>query len=110
MKWLSFIVVAALVATMTAGPAAAQKKSKLDKDPDLFAVVTPDRLLGKMTRREWLTLWPVPGREYWAAWDCQHRSCDTDKRKHIRETARLIPRTAADPEPLTDADASSPHR
>lgn len=78
-------------------------KGALGPDPDRFAVVTPDRRLGDMTRRKWLTLWPVNGREYWAAWDCKDKPCDTPQRAHIRETAKLIPRTDKDPKPPAEA-------
>ena len=88
--------------SLTPAMATQAKKGALDKEPDLFASVTPDRLLGGMSRREWLTLWPVPGRDYWAAWDCKGRSCDNPKRVHIRANAKLIPRTDADPKPIDD--------
>lgn len=84
------------VSSTNAGEA---RKSALGNDPDLFAVVTPDRLLHGMTRRKWLTLWPVPGKEYWAAWDCKGKPCDTPQRAHERATAKLIERLDTDPKP-----------
>jgi len=95
------LMIAAIVlaACSSSAPALAGSKSVLDNDPDMFAVVTPDRLLGKTTRRQWLTLWPVPGKEYWAAWDCKDKACDSAQRAHERATAKLIPRIATDPKP-----------
>ena len=85
-----------IATTCHAGPA---PKSVLDNDPDLFAVVKPDRLLGDQTRRQWLTMWPVNGREYWAAWDCKDKPCDTKQRAHERATSKLIERLPTDPKP-----------
>lgn len=96
---LQFILIAGVILFGGNAQAGPPKKSVLDNDPDLFAVVTPDRLLGSDTRRQWLTLWPVNGREYWAAWDCKGKPCDTPQRVHERETAKLIPRLATDPKP-----------
>lgn len=94
------LILATVIATFgaAAAHAAPPPKTALD-DPDLFAVVTPDRLLGGMTRRKWLTLWPVPGREYWAAWDCKGKPCDTPERAHERATAKLVQRLETDPKP-----------
>ncbi|HWU61479.1 MAG TPA: hypothetical protein VN112_05580 [Ensifer sp.] len=100
MKNLILAALAGLLLSPTATFAEAPKRSVLDNEPELFAVVTPDRLLGRHTRRQWLTLWPGNGREYWAAWDCKGKPCDTPKRAHIRATAKLIPRTDKDPKPL----------
>lgn len=99
------IMTLTLCACVASAPAFAKpaKKGALDKEPDLFASVTPDRLLRDMSRRDWLTLWPVPGRDYWAAWDCKGKPCDNPKRLHIRANAKLIPRTAADPKPIDDS-------
>lgn len=102
MKKIILAIATAIFVIGTPSLAALAKKSVLDNDPDLFALVTPDRLLGKTTRRQWLTLWPKLGQEYWAAWDCKGKRCDTPQRAHIRETAKLIPRTEADPEPVGD--------
>jgi hypothetical protein len=102
---LAALSIAVLLAT--GAEARTAPKSALDHDPDMFAVVTPDRLLGTTTRRQWLTLYPVLGREYWAAWDCKGKLCDTAKRKHIRETAKLITRTDADPKPVDSPPSSS---
>jgi hypothetical protein len=107
MKIMTIVVVCAGVTFLPGSSWAEQKKSVLDHEPELFAVVTPDRLLGRHTRRQWLDLWPVNGREYWAAWDCKGKLCDTPDRAHIRATAKLIPRTDADPKPLP-ADAPAP--
>lgn len=90
-----------------AAPSIAAPKSNRDNYSDAFALVTPDSLLGSTTRRQWLKLWPVPGREYWAAWDCKGMPCDTPQRKHIRATAKLIARTDEDPKPITGASSSS---
>lgn len=107
MKPIILVMLTSLVLLPASTWAEAPKKSVLDNDPDLFAVVTPDRLLPKMTRREWLTLWPVNGREYWAAWDCKGKPCDTRDRAHIRATSKLISRTEKDPKPLS-ADTPPP--
>ena len=107
MKNLIQAALAGLLLSPTATFAEAPKKSVLDNEPELFAVVTPDRLLGRHTRRQWLTLWPGNGREYWAAWDCKGKLCDTRERAHIRATAKRIPRTDADPKPLP-ADTPPP--
>ena len=110
MKILSLAILVLLPFLAPPASAEAPRKSVLDNDPDLFAVVTPDRLLPKMSRREWLTLWPVNGREYWAAWDCKGRLCDTQERAHIRATAKLIPRTDKDPKPFsTEAQSRAGH-
>lgn len=102
MKSLIMTMTLTLCACVASAPAFAKppKTSVLDNDPDLFALVTPDRLLGDMSRRKWLTLWPKLGREYWAAWDCKDKGCDTPKRAHIRATAKLIPRNDNDPKPV----------
>ena len=96
---LAILVAVALIVSDGAAHAQAGKRDALDNDPDLFAIVTPDRSLGDMTRRKWLTLWPVPGREYWAAWDCKGKPCDTPQRVHERAVAKLIPRLSTDPKP-----------
>ena len=98
MKWLVLAATAVTIGLSTA-PVHAGQKSVLDNDPDLFAVVTPDRLLGHQTRREWLKLWPVLGKEYWAAWDCMDKACDTAQRARERATAKLIDRLPTDPKP-----------
>ncbi|MGN6210552.1 hypothetical protein [Asticcacaulis sp.] len=107
MNTLTVIAVSLAIITPVVADAAPKKKGALDDTTDLFAMVTPDRRLGDLTRRKWLTLWPVDGREYWAAWDCKGKRCDTPKRAHIRATAKLIPRTDADPKPLPP-DTSAP--
>jgi len=95
---------------LTVGPASTAgsetRKSVLDNNPDLFTLVTPDHLLGNTPRRKWLDLYPVNAKEYWAAWDCKGKRCDTKARARIRATCKLVPRTARDPKPIDEADSS----
>lgn len=82
-------------------------RGALDDTADLFSSVTPDRLLGKTTRRKWLDLYPVDAKIYWAAWDCKGKPCDTRGRAHIRAIAKRVPRTPRDPKPLDDTSNNS---
>ncbi len=88
-----------LVLTAKSAEAGKAPKSALDNDPDLFAVVTPGRLLGNQPRRQWLTLWSVNGREYWAAWDCRGKPCDTERRVRERAASKPIALLPTDPKP-----------
>lgn len=90
MKKLRIGLIAFFLSAGCAG--AAMAKDVLANDPDLFAVVTPDRLLHGMTREQWLELYPVEGRVYWDAWACKNKPCDTKEKTHIRATAKLISR------------------
>ncbi len=89
--------------------AGASHKGALNDTTDLFASVTPDRLLGSTTRRQWLDLYPVDAKVYWAAWDCKGQPCDTRERAHIRATAKLVSRTERDPKPMENTGQSSVH-
>ncbi len=104
-------VLLAFAVACTASQAYARPSSKgaLDNTADLFAVVTPDRLLGKTTRRQWLDLWPVNAKVYWAAWDCKGQPCDNRERAHIRATAKLISRTPRDPKPMENTGDGPGH-
>lgn len=104
MKTLVIAILSALAFT-TVGYAKGNRQGALENTQDLFASVTPDRLLGKTTRRQWLDLYPVNARLYWAAWDCRGRPCDSRERAHIREIAKLVARTSKDPKPFPSAIA-----
>ena len=101
MKRLSFIVVAALVATTAAGPAAAQKSAL---EHVQFDGVSTDAELRveKHTRRQWLDTHPLQAKEDWAAWDCKDKPCDTKWYANIRGKAALIKRTDRGPPPAAD--------
>jgi hypothetical protein len=101
----AFLIALAISAVAGIAHAGTGKGSVLDHDPDLWGPVTPDRLLGKTTRQKWLKLYPVEAKIYWAAWDCKEKGCDTPQRKHIRDIAKLVPRSASDPAPLADTSA-----
>jgi hypothetical protein len=52
------------------------------------------------TGRYWLSRHPVEARDYWAAWDCKGKPCDSKWYANIRTKARLVQRTDTDPRPL----------
>lgn len=97
MKTASFIVLVALLASASAsvGPAEAQKSAL---DHFQFDGVSSDAELKDQghTRREWIESHPVQAEEYWRAWDCKDRPCDSKWNANIRAKAAKIERSRLD--------------
>lgn len=103
------LMIAAIVlaACSSSAPAVAAPKSALDGYQ--FDGVSSDgelKIEGH-TRREWLGQHPVEARDYWKAWDCKGKPCDSKWNAKIRAKAALIERTDKDPKPRADNAATS---
>ena len=106
---MKLIAMIAIPLALVFQPALAHaQKSALDGFQ--FDIVLSDAVLkdNHTTRRQWLDSTPVPAREYWQAWDCKGKPCDSKWFANIRAKAALIPRTDKDPPP-SDGAASSSH-
>jgi len=93
-------VVLSLVAALAiAAPAAYAQKPALDHVQ--FDGVSSDGELQveHHTRRHWLDHHPVQAKDYWDAWDCKGKPCDSPWKANIRKKAALIKRTDKDPPP-----------
>jgi len=98
MKFLGIICASALFASFGQAQAQAHApKSALDHIQ--FDGVMDDGTLkdSNETRRQWLDENPVPAKEYWRAWDCKGKPCDSKWQANIRAKAALIQRTDKDP-------------
>ncbi len=93
----------AALAVAQPAPVIAQKSAL---DGHQFDGVTSDAALrtAGRTRRDWLDKHPVEAREYWAAWDCKGKPCDSSWYANIRAKAALIKRTDEDPRPRSQTD------
>lgn len=98
MKPYLLALLLAASAASTPGPAQAQKSAL---DGHQFDGVISDKALktAGRTRREWLDRQPAEAREYWAAWDCKDKPCDSKWYANIRAKAALIRRSSKDPKP-----------
>ncbi len=103
MKTRLFILACAVSLVALAPPAFAGPKSRLDNMQ--FDGVSSDGELKTEghTRRQWLQQNPVQAKEYWKAWDCKGKPCDSQWNANIRKKAAQITRTDKDP-----PDASVP--
>jgi len=95
------ILVLAILAAAAATPWAAESAPKSALDGLQFDGVMSDAVLtdAHQTRRQWLETTPAQAREYWRAWDCKGKPCDSKWQASIRAKAALIPRTDKDPPP-----------
>lgn len=104
MKPMIFIVALTGFALTQIAPASAQKSAL---DGYQFDGVSSDAELKVegQTRRHWLDNHPVQAKEYWAAWDCKGKPCDTKWYANIRAKAALVKRTHRDPKPANSASS-----
>ena len=93
---------------LLASQALATPKSALDGLQ--FDGVMSDAILkdAGQTRRQWLEATPVQAKEYWRAWDCKGKPCDSKWQANIRAKAALITRTDKDP-PMSDTSKKASH-
>ena len=104
MKSLLFTAGIAFALISLATPVVAQKSAL---DGHQFDGVMSDAALktAKRTRRDWLDKNPIGAKEYWAAWDCKGKPCDSKWFAKLRAKAALITRTHQDPKPaIEDSD------
>ncbi len=104
------LVLAALVlAAIASTPCLAQSMPKSVLDGMQFDGVSSDAELKieHHNRRQWLDAHPVQAKEYWKAWDCKGRPCDSKWQATIRAEAALIPRSAKDPKPPAGGPVTS---
>lgn len=89
--YLTVVFIAGLSLTAQLYPAQARRSALNDVQ---FDGVTSDRGLktAGITREKWLEIYPRQAREYWDAWDCEGKSCDSQWKANIRAKARLVPR------------------
>ena len=101
------IAAVVLAACSSSAPAIAGPKSALDGIQ--FDGVSTDRELKVEghTRRQWLEQHPIEAKDYWKAWDCKGKPCDSKWNANIRAGAALIKRTDKDPKLQADASATS---
>ena len=99
---LTPLLLAALLLTAQAQVAFAQKSAL---DHMQFDGVSSDGELKteRLTRRQWLEQYPVQAKDYWDAWDCKGKACDSTWKANIRKKAALIKRTDKDPAPPATA-------
>ncbi len=99
-----FIVAIALVTS----PALASAAPKSALDHVQFDGVSTDAELKieHHTRRQWLDSHPVQAKDYWRAWDCKGKPCDSKWNANIRAGAAKITRTQKDPSAPSDNDRS----
>lgn len=97
MKLTALLLAGALLACAT--QVAHAQKSALDHVQ--FDGVSSDGELKveHHTRRHWLDHHPVQAKDYWDAWDCKGKPCDSTWKGNIRKKAALIKRTDKDPLP-----------
>ncbi len=107
MRYFRIVCATALLAGFGQAQAYAPK-SALDH-LQFDGVVDDDALKGGgQTRRQWLDQNPAPAKEYWRAWDCKGKPCDSKWQANIRAKAALIQRTDKDP-PNQAGGTSSSH-
>ncbi len=97
--------VAALTCLISSSVTAAPKSAL---DGFQFDGVAADAVLkdAHQTRRQWMEATPVQAKEYWRAWDCKGKPCDSKWQANIRAKAALIPRTEKDPPPSDTSNKS----
>ncbi len=102
------IFAAAAVGTFLGMPAISHATPKSALDGLQFDGVASDAVLktANRTRRQWLDSLPVQAREYWRAWDCKGKPCDSKWQADIRAKAALISRTDKDPPPSNTSTKS----
>ncbi len=105
MKTTAILLAAALLAL--GAPAAQAQKSALDHVQ--FDGISSDGELKTehLTRRQWLQQYPVQAKDYWDAWDCKGKPCDSAWKANIRKKAILTKRSEEDPPAPTTARPAS---
>ena len=107
MRILFAITLSAFAVACAGGDASAGPKSALDHF-QFDGVMADDALKDSgWTRRHWIEQYPVQAKEYWRAWDCKGKPCDSTWQAQIRAKAKLIARTPKDPSPASNDVSSS---
>ena len=107
MKRLTFAL--AILAAVVSTTCVAQSVPKSALDGLQLDGVDSDAALkvAGWTRRRWLdTTMRSQVKEYWRAWDCKGKPCDSKWQANIRAKAALVARTDKDPKPLADTSAT----
>ncbi len=106
MKRLLLAVLALMSMAPTTSFAQSAPRSALDGFQ--FDGVLSDAILKDqhLTRRAWLNENPLGARQYWSAWDCKGKPCDSKWQANIRDKAALIQRTDKDPKPAADSTSA----
>jgi len=102
------ILALAVLTVVVSTPCAAQSVPKSALDGLQLDGVDSDAALktAGWTRQRWLETSPASQvKEYWRAWDCKGKPCDSKWQANIRAKAALIPRTDKDPKPSADTAA-----
>ncbi len=108
MKRLIFAV--AIFAAAISNPGTARILPRSALDGFQFDGVLSDAALktAGWTRWHWLEVYHMNAPEYWRAWDCKDKPCDSKWQANIRAKAVLIPRIYKDPPP-SDTSLPSKH-